>query len=231
MLTNVLFYTAFTVPCVPKSYARVHDHAPGMSGISFSPNYNFFQQKGRGVVQVWTACSSISLAALFLTLMMCNSTGQSETAERVRHEGVRGIQQEHLRPELGLPRLPWLGLIRAGISTLLNSVWWFYDESLDWGWGDFENAFFPLLSNQLFVGSKALQQDLQAGAACAEIAWCARAPRLGLAAEGHTPSSPGSCDLRVAPCRWPYSQGKEFLAHITEYTRSCLLCRIETFCF
>lgn len=117
----------------------------------------FFQQKGQAAVQVWTSRSSISLAALFfLTLMMCNSTGQSVTAAGARHEGARGIQREHLHPELGLPRLPWLELIRAGISTLLNSVWWFYDESLDWGWEDFKNAasFFPLLSNRLFVGAR-----------------------------------------------------------------------------
>lgn len=159
MLTNGLFYTAFTVRCVPKSHARVRDRAPGVRGICVSPNHKvFFPAKRAG-------CSSgvnlsqlhfVSCSFFFLTLMMCNSTGQSVTAAGARHEGARGIQREHLHPELGLPRLPWLELIRAGISTLLNSVWWFYDESLDWGWEDFKNAasFFPLLSNRLFVGAR-----------------------------------------------------------------------------
>lgn len=66
MLTNVLLYSAFTVPCMQKTHIHMQDDAPGISGISVSLNYtlNLFPAKRE-------ACS-LGVSRLQLNLVRCS---------------------------------------------------------------------------------------------------------------------------------------------------------------
>lgn len=125
MLTNVLLYSAFTVPCVQQdSRLRAGSCTRNCWTLSFTA-LQYFTRKKKKKEEV----CSLGVNCLQLNLVRCSFFNindvqhhRSATAARAKHQGVQGIQRAHLHPELCIPCLPGLGLIRAGISTLLNSV-------------------------------------------------------------------------------------------------------------